>query len=143
MSFFLDKPVSQSRLWDTLAGIIPLEPILPSTGSLQTDSVEQLANVCVLLVEDNEINQQIARELMESMGVQVTLADNGQQALDLLQAASDPLPWSVVLMDLQMPHMDGHEATRGAAAWWAKWPCSTTSAATPPAWPIPNARCSP
>ena len=111
VSSFLDKPVSQSRLWDTLAGIIPLEPILPSTGSLQTDSVEQLANVCVLLVEDNEINQQIARELMESMGVQVTLADNGQQALDLLQAASDPLPWSVVLMDLQMPHMDGHEAT--------------------------------
>jgi two-component system sensor histidine kinase/response regulator len=66
----------------------------------------------VLLVEDNEINQQIARELLQSMGVEVTLADNGQQALDLLQGATDPLPWSVVLMDLQMPVMDGHQATQ-------------------------------
>jgi two-component system sensor histidine kinase/response regulator len=111
VSSFLDKPVSQSRLWDALAGIIPPEPLLPSPCRVETVSVGQLANLCVLLVEDNEINQQIARELMESMGAQVTLANNGQQAVDLLQAASDPLPWSVVLMDLQMPHMDGHEAT--------------------------------
>jgi two-component system sensor histidine kinase/response regulator len=46
------------------------------------------------------------------MGVEVTLADNGQQALDLLQGAPDPLPWSMVLMDLQMPVLDGHQATR-------------------------------
>jgi two-component system sensor histidine kinase/response regulator len=80
-------------------------------GSLQSVNPGKLANLSVLLVEDNQINQQIARELMESMGVLVTLADNGQQALDLLQAASDPLPWSAVLMDLQMPVMDGHQAT--------------------------------
>jgi two-component system sensor histidine kinase/response regulator len=65
----------------------------------------------VLLVEDNEINQQIARELMEVEGIQVTVADNGQQALDLLQASPDPVPWSMILMDLHMPVMDGHQAT--------------------------------
>jgi two-component system sensor histidine kinase/response regulator len=45
------------------------------------------------------------------MGVEVSLAANGQEALDLLQAAPDPLPWAMVLMDLQMPVMDGHQAT--------------------------------
>ena len=108
---FLDKPVSQSRLWDTLAGIIRPEQMVLEPEHLQLVNPGQLANLSVLLVEDNPINQQIARELMESMGVQVTLADNGQQALDLLQAASDPLPWSAVLMDMQMPVMDGHQAT--------------------------------
>jgi two-component system sensor histidine kinase/response regulator len=107
----LDKPVSQSRLWDTLAGIIRPEPTAMGPSRLQPVGTGQLVGLRVLLVEDNEINQQIARELLESMGVQVTLADNGQQALDLLQAAIDPLPWSAVLMDLQMPVMDGHQAT--------------------------------
>ena len=66
----------------------------------------------VLLVEDNEINQQIAVELLETVGVRVTCANNGQEALDKLMAAPDPLPWSLVLMDIQMPVMDGHQATR-------------------------------
>jgi len=109
---FLDKPVSQSRLWDTLADITrpklqwqpPTRPPAPGANTL--------AGLRVLLVEDNDINQQIARELMESMGVQVTLADHGQQALEMLQRAPDPLPWSLVLMDLQMPVMDGHQATQ-------------------------------
>ncbi|MDI1244696.1 MAG: ATP-binding protein, partial [Rhodoferax sp.] len=69
-----------------------------------------LSGLAVLLVEDNKINQQIAGELMAAMGVRVTLADHGQQALDLLQNAAQPLPWSLVLMDLQMPVMDGHQA---------------------------------
>jgi signal transduction histidine kinase/DNA-binding response OmpR family regulator/HPt (histidine-containing phosphotransfer) domain-containing protein len=107
----LDKPVSQSRMWDTLVGLIHPESVTLQASTLATHSNEKLAGLRVLLVEDNEINQQIARELMESMGVQVMLADNGQQALDLLQDAGDLLPWSLVLMDLQMPVMDGHQAT--------------------------------
>ncbi len=111
-SAFLDKPVSQSRLWDTLIGIIAPKFSDREPDASQNADYVALAGVRVLLVEDNDINQQIARELLESMGVAVTLANNGQQALDLLQAASDPLPWALVLMDLQMPVMDGHEATR-------------------------------
>ena len=108
---FLDKPVSQSRLWDTLASIIRPEAPALSAGTLQGVNTGTLKGLAVLLVEDNEINQQIARELMESFGVQVTLAANGQEALDLLYAAAEPLPFSLVLMDLQMPVMDGHQAT--------------------------------
>ena len=111
VSAFLDKPVSQSRLWNTLADIFHLEPVARSADTVEAADSGQLSGISVLLVEDNPINQQIARELMESMGVQVTLAGNGQQALNLLQAAPQPLPWSVVLMDLQMPVMDGHQAT--------------------------------
>ena len=108
---FLDKPVSQSRLWDALVEVVhPVETytqpaIIPHSGS------SSLAGLKVLLVEDNEINQQIACELMDALGVQVTTADNGQIALDLLQQAPDPLPWAIVLMDLQMPVLDGHQTT--------------------------------
>jgi signal transduction histidine kinase/HPt (histidine-containing phosphotransfer) domain-containing protein/ActR/RegA family two-component response regulator len=88
-----------------------LEPVTLGGTSLSARSSGPLNGLTVLLVEDNQINQQIASELMTAMGVRVTLADNGQQALDLLQAAALPLPWSLVLMDLQMPVMDGHQAT--------------------------------
>jgi len=110
-SAFLDKPVSQSRLWDTVAGILHPELVTPDQRTSPAGQGNSLSGVRCLLVEDNEINQQIARELLESMGAQVTLTNNGQQALDLLQSAPDPLPWTVVLMDLQMPIMDGHQAT--------------------------------
>ena len=108
---FLDKPVSQSRLWDALVEVAhSSDTHLKPTANPLVDS-GHLAGLQVLLVEDNEINQQIARELMEALGVQVSVASNGQEALDLLHAAPDPLPWSMVLMDLQMPVLDGHQAT--------------------------------
>ena len=108
---FLDKPVSQSRLWDTLADIIRPEPAPLRASSRNSTARDTLSGMAVLLVEDNQINQQIACELIASFGAQVTLAGNGQQALDFLQNATDPVPWQVVLMDLQMPVMDGHQAT--------------------------------
>ncbi len=65
----------------------------------------------VLVVEDNEINAQIARELLEQGGLEVILAANGQEALDLLDNPASP-QLGLVLMDVQMPVMDGLEATR-------------------------------
>ncbi len=88
-----------------------LDTVDMPTVAVPVDSSGPLHGLAVLLVEDNKINQQIAGELMAAMGVRVTLADNGQQALDLLQSAEQPVPWSLVLMDLQMPVMDGHQAT--------------------------------
>lgn len=88
------------------------DPVDQDTANVPMVNPGPLTGLAVLLVEDNKINQQIASELMAAMGVRVTLADNGQQALDLLQSAELPLPWSLVLMDLQMPVMDGHQATR-------------------------------
>jgi two-component system sensor histidine kinase/response regulator len=71
-------------------------------------STEGLAGGRVLLVEDNAFNQQVARELLESVGMTVVVAQNGREAIDFVQTSR----FDVVLMDVQMPVMDGLEATR-------------------------------
>ncbi len=78
-------------------------------GSPEHD-LPRLAGMRILVVEDNFVNQQIASELLEGEGAVVTLANHGQEALDLIAAASQP--FDVVLMDMQMPVMDGLTATR-------------------------------
>ena len=70
-----------------------------------------LSGVRVLLVEDNELNSEIAVALLESLGAAAETAANGQEALDALDA-SEPGHFDVVLMDIQMPVMNGLEATR-------------------------------
>ncbi|MBE9610308.1 ATP-binding protein [Chitinilyticum piscinae] len=70
----------------------------------------RLDGLRVLLVEDNPLNQLVARELLQGAGAQVLLAQHGGEALGWLSI--DPLPCDVVLMDLQMPVLDGHETTR-------------------------------
>jgi CheY-like chemotaxis protein len=62
-------------------------------------------------VEDNEINQQVAVELIEGVGGAVTVAGDGREGVERLEAAPDPVPYDVVLMDIQMPEMDGYQAT--------------------------------
>ena len=74
------------------------------------DAPASLAEMRILVAEDNFVNQQIACELLEGEGAVVNLANNGQEALDLISAASQP--YHVVLMDMQMPVMDGLTATR-------------------------------
>ena len=68
----------------------------------------------VLLVEDNEINRQVARELLEGFGLRVDVAANGREAVARVAAAGPP--YAGVLMDLQMPELDGYEATRALRA---------------------------
>ena len=65
----------------------------------------------MLLVEDNELNQEIALELLSLIGVNVETADNGQEALELFEA-SDENYFDVIFMDIQMPVMNGYEAAR-------------------------------
>src|SRR5262249_30648396 len=69
-----------------------------------------LTGLRVLLVEDNDINQQIAVELLEGVGATVDVASNGREAVDRLFGGPTPPPDDVVLIDLQMPVMDGHQA---------------------------------
>ena len=66
----------------------------------------------VLLVEDNVINQQIATEILRAVGVAVEIADNGREAVQILRATAAQKRFSAVLMDLQMPIMNGYEASR-------------------------------
>jgi len=71
-------------------------------------AIQQLQGVRILLVEDNELNQELAIDLLEKNGIHVTVANNGKEALEILEKE----PFDGILMDCQMPIMDGYEATR-------------------------------
>ena len=92
-----------------------MPPALEAVRRVQhrSESAEYDARgIRVLLVEDNEMNQQVATELLESAGAVVTVADHGGIAVKLLREGPQPPPFDIVLMDLQMPEMDGYTATR-------------------------------
>ncbi len=107
---FLQKPINQSMLVDTLVGLYADAPATQASDPGPGHDTPRLDGLQVLLVEDNEINQQIACELMRAAGVAVAVADNGRIAVDMLRNAA-PGTYHLVLMDLQMPEMDGHQAT--------------------------------
>ena len=64
----------------------------------------------ILLAEDNEINAEIETRMLESLGAEIVRAENGEEAADIF-AASEPFTFACILMDIQMPVMDGYEAT--------------------------------
>ena len=106
----LIKPVTPSLLLDAVIRVLGVT----RAGELEAQRAGQvvgptdLHGIRVLLVEDNEMNQIVARDLMEDAGIKVEIAANGQEAVDWLTANSCDL----VLMDMQMPVMDGMTATR-------------------------------
>jgi two-component system sensor histidine kinase/response regulator len=108
---FLVKPVTKSMLVDSLVGVFATSA---ETGAAATatahDAPTPLQGARLLLVEDNEINQQIAIELLEGAGASVEVANNGREAVDKLLHGVFPLHYDLVLMDLQMPEMDGYQA---------------------------------
>jgi ABC-type amino acid transport substrate-binding protein/CheY-like chemotaxis protein/HPt (histidine-containing phosphotransfer) domain-containing protein len=103
----LIKPVTPSILFDTVIRTLSDSDATSLPMSAKPETVKQLSGK-VLLVEDNVINQQVAGELLETMGVSVTTVNNGIEAVDILHKEG----FDLVLMDLQMPEMDGYEATR-------------------------------
>ncbi len=105
----LMKPVNSSILIDTL-----IELFAPGDGTASHPSSSQVPrfkDLSILLVEDNEINQQIAFELMDAAGIAVRIAGNGRIARDILFESGAEC-FDLVFMDVQMPEMDGHEVTR-------------------------------
>ncbi|MDY0749160.1 response regulator, partial [Paucibacter sp. R3-3] len=107
---FVVKPVGASALVDALmTALVP--SAAPSARAVQPQEVatDLLRGVRLLLAEDNEINQQIAIELLEGAGATVQVASNGREAVDM--ALSGEHAFDAVLMDLQMPVMGGLEAT--------------------------------
>ncbi len=102
------KPVSASTLFDAIARALDLEVKAESAPhQAEQESRGELSGVRILLAEDNEINQQVARELLEGMGCRVDVAGDGQQAVEMVSRTH----YDVVLMDMQMPVMDGLAAT--------------------------------
>jgi two-component system sensor histidine kinase/response regulator len=108
---FLVKPVTRSMLVDALVTTFAEAGDHEAAVALATAEGVRLTGLRALLVEDNDINQQIAVELLEGVGAKVDVANNGQEAVDKLFGGPIPPPYDVVLMDLQMPVMDGHQAT--------------------------------
>jgi signal transduction histidine kinase/DNA-binding response OmpR family regulator/HPt (histidine-containing phosphotransfer) domain-containing protein/HAMP domain-containing protein len=106
---FLLKPVTRSTIVDTLMNVFA-ESGGEIVGPAEDAAPGRLRGARILLAEDNEINQQIARELLEGAGAAVTVAGNGRQAVDLLTRPG-AAGFHLVLMDLQMPEMDGYQAT--------------------------------
>jgi len=106
----LVKPVSPSILFDTTVGLlggiceVAADSELPAVDSQLT----AIRGSRILLVEDNDINQQVAREILQDAGLAVDVADNGEVALAMVQNAD----YDLVFMDMQMPVMDGVTATR-------------------------------
>lgn len=104
---FVPCPLFKSRLLETLSNLIDVGGKAEAVEAPQTD----YGKYRVLLVEDNELNQEIAMELLSFTGVQVEVADNGARALELFEASPEAY-FDIIFMDIQMPVMDGYEATR-------------------------------
>jgi PAS domain S-box-containing protein len=105
---FLIKPVNASVLVDTLVELFAPEHAV--TAGRAPGDVPRFKEARVLLVEDNDVNQQVAAELMEAADIAVDVCANGREAVERLREVG-PAHYDLVFMDLQMPVMDGHEAT--------------------------------
>lgn len=108
----LAKPIKLKDLYNNLTRAInPTEPSQHPIQQIETKILNlQNQSPHVLIVEDNFINQQVVMEMLKILGCTMQVTKNGQQAIDLLQATSSP--FDVILMDCQMPVMDGYETTR-------------------------------
>jgi signal transduction histidine kinase/DNA-binding response OmpR family regulator len=106
----LTKPLRRAQLLDTLAGIVsaPDAQPPPAIAPASLEPAAASASARILVVEDNPVNQQLARAMLQRLGYQADAAGNGQEAVELVLR----VPYDLVLMDCQMPVMDGFEATR-------------------------------
>ncbi len=103
------KPITASNLYDTLITYKQSNPSVSKKKKYQyEESLRPIQGANILLVEDNEINQTVANAYLEKMKVNVIIANNGLEAVHLVQKNS----YDLILMDLQMPVMDGIEATK-------------------------------
>jgi len=109
----LTKPVNPSSLFDAIMqafgkDMAPRAPRVAGSGGIDAEALRPIQGAKILLVEDNEINQQVATELLRHGRFFVDVANHGREALEMLESRG---PYDCVLMDIQMPVMDGYTAT--------------------------------
>ncbi len=111
---FLTKPVNASLLFNTILeslGKTARDPSSTRHSKINAKKIMQsIRGARILLVEDNEFNQQIATELLESAELHITIATNGREAVDVYEQTE--VSFDAILMDIQMPEMDGFETTQ-------------------------------
>lgn len=108
---FLSKPLFSSALHDALIAVSQKKLVPPGTAE-ESGAEGRALSLCgrhVLLAEDNELNREIAEEILKAWGVSVTCAENGQAAADTFMASA-PGTYDAILMDIQMPVLDGYAA---------------------------------
>jgi PAS domain S-box-containing protein len=115
---YLHKPIKPSQLFDTLMSIVADRAVHVSrSGAIRSDLDPEMARrhpLRILLAEDNVVNQKVALRLLDQMGYRADIAANGLEAIDAVERQT----YDVILMDVQMPELDGFEASREINRRW-------------------------
>ncbi|MFA7326810.1 MAG: response regulator [Candidatus Kapaibacterium sp.] len=114
---YLVKPISSSKLLDSIITAKKLTSPTRENHVVEETKIslglDKIAGARILLVEDNSINRLVAGEILESSGFNVEYAKNGKIAIEMVNKQKEDNPYNLIFMDLQMPELDGYEATKG------------------------------
>ena len=113
---WLAKPVKKGQLLEVLATLAGRSAGPPAAAPDIIESEQEFEGARVLLAEDNRVNQLVAERMLETLGIEAVIAADGAQAVAAVREGD----FDLVLMDCQMPEMDGYDATRAIRAWEAE-----------------------